>query len=85
MHVVVQWLIFISLIGRLSKMLRWVSVDVLFLVNVLYATAVFLNALASLWYFVADLEGKENSWLTSSGMDPCTGPQRMIVGKWTWR
>eukprot|EP00884_Botryococcus_braunii_P020699 jgi/Botrbrau1/7312/Bobra.247_3s0007.1 len=62
----IQWLIFISLIGRLSHMLLWISVDVIFLFNVLYAIAVFLNVLASLWYFIASLEGPENSWLSSS-------------------
>ena len=35
--------------------------------NLLYALGVFLNVLASIWYFVAAVEGFENSWLTSGG------------------
>lgn len=61
-----QWLIYISLIGRLSHMLYWISVDIIFLLNVLYAVVVFINVLASFWYFIASVEGLENSWLKSS-------------------
>lgn len=45
-----QRLMFISMLGRFSQFLmRLLSVGHLFLVNVVYATAVLINALACLW------------------------------------
>lgn len=45
-----QRLIFIAMLGRYSRFLmRLLSVGHMFLINVIYATAVLINALACIW------------------------------------
>ena len=48
-------------------LMRFVGVGNIFLFVVIYAASVLINFLACIWYFVATVEGQDNSWLTSTG------------------
>ena len=68
-----QHSVFVSMTGRYSGyLMNHFSIGHLFLICILYVAAVLLNLLACIWFYVATLEGLENSWLTSVGtLLPC--------------
>lgn len=83
-----QWLIFLSLVGQFSKsLLRFMNVGTLFLVVVTYAALVLINLLACIWFFVATLEGLSNSWVASVGEPQSVRLQSWarLLGKQAWQ
>ncbi|KAK9816960.1 hypothetical protein WJX72_007507 [[Myrmecia] bisecta] len=61
---VVKAAMFMSLTGSTRKWIgRKMSVGVLFLCAIFYMAMVVLNLLACVWYWIATLEGEQNSWL----------------------
>lgn len=45
---------------------RRANTAALFLLSILFVLAVMLNTMACLWWFIAELEGLENSWVAST-------------------
>ncbi|BDA43675.1 probable potassium voltage-gated channel subfamily H member 7 [Coccomyxa sp. Obi] len=67
-HVIkfLERLVFISLIGSVNRLLmRHLSIGHIFFINVTFGACVLLNFLTCCWYYIATLEGLQNSWLTS--------------------
>ena len=53
-------------VGR--KLMGWLPVSYLYLVNILYAMFVLINLMGCTWLFTAESEGSGISWLTDVGM-----------------
>lgn len=52
-------------VGR--KLMGWLPVSYLYLVNIVYAMLVLINLMGCAWLFTAELEGSHISWLTDVG------------------
>lgn len=68
---IVQGVFVISLGGQLGKKLMgWLPVSSLYMINVFYAMMVLINLMGCAWLFTAEKEGAHDSWLTDVGGDP---------------
>ena len=58
----------VSLGGHLGqKLMGWLPVTYLFMVNVIYAMLVLINLMGCTWLFTAEQEGPHESWLIDVG------------------
>lgn len=59
----------VSLGGQVGrKLMGWLPVSSLYLVNILYAILVLINLMGCTWLFTAEMEGSGISWLIDVGM-----------------
>ena len=62
-----QALVFSSLTSHYNPYaLKYVNIGVLFIFNLAYAGAILINFFGCLWFYVATLEGLDNSWVNGT-------------------
>ena len=75
-----------SLQSHVSNHAGWprsfVGVGNLFLIVVIYSAGVLINFLACIWYFVATVEGQDNSWLSSVGANHVSMTDQSTPRQW---
>lgn len=65
---VVQNVFVLSLGGQVGrKMMGWLPISYLYLINILYAMFVLINLMGCTWLFAAEVEGSGISWLIDVG------------------
>lgn len=60
------------------KLMGWLPISLLYLVNIVYAMLVLINLMGCAWLFVAELEGSHISWLIDVGASSFPVPVSLL-------
>ena len=67
-----QALVFSSMTSQYNPhIVKYVNLGVLFILNLAYAAAILINFVGCLWFYVATLQGLENSWVNGESSGFC--------------